>query len=288
MGVVRTNFRHTELFMDHICDQVGTHCTAARLSFIGCEIGDAELHQIATATAKSAKQSSLTWLHLGSNQITDQGARHIATIIRSTKHSLLCLNLWANHISNEGTHHILSTILSEVCVLEELSLARNDIGDEGARHIATAILTNRFPLTSLSLWGNSISDIGAKYITQAIHSAETCPLKILDLGKNLIGVQGACCIAMLLESKKSSLISLSVTGNRMPDNISSLLSMALVCSQPMSVIAIEQLEEMRTETLQIQGPVYLQFATCCKWADVAKYVFSRLTCSFREGNGGER
>ncbi|CAH3156003.1 unnamed protein product, partial [Pocillopora meandrina] len=130
-------------------------------------------------------KSQLSWLDLGENQLTDEGAKYLADAINNNNCQLRTLNLSANNISDIGAQHLAEAINNNNCQLRTLNLSANNISDIGAQHLAEAINNNNCHLSSLFLSGNNISDIGAQHLAKAINN-NNCQLRTLHLWKNNI------------------------------------------------------------------------------------------------------
>eukprot|EP00299_Pterocystis_sp_00344_P016503 c8281_g1_i1.p1 GENE.c8281_g1_i1~~c8281_g1_i1.p1 ORF type:complete len:150 (+),score=21.90 c8281_g1_i1:632-1081(+) len=77
------------------------------------------------------------------NQISDDGARHIATAIGSGKCLLTHLCLRYNQISNHGAHHIATVIESGQCSLKDLDLNSNVMSGAVSAVISQAVKHHR-------------------------------------------------------------------------------------------------------------------------------------------------
>ncbi|RUS28514.1 hypothetical protein BC938DRAFT_481797, partial [Jimgerdemannia flammicorona] len=123
----------------------------------------------------------LTWLHLGSNNIGEDGAKAVAKVIE-TNTTLTRLDMSSNLIWKEGAMAIAKALEINNTLIQ-LNLGSNNIGNEGAKAVAKALKSNK-TLISLDLPSNNIGEEGAKAIAKAIETNKT--LKYLDLSSNSI------------------------------------------------------------------------------------------------------
>ncbi|KJE90938.1 hypothetical protein CAOG_08585 [Capsaspora owczarzaki ATCC 30864] len=128
------------------------------------KIGNAEVHAIAAAL----KETKLTELYLGWNQIGDVGAK------------------------------VLAEALQENRTLTVLGLYHNEIGDAGAHAIVEAVKAHS-TLSEIYLHANLISDVGARAIAETLKEKTT--LNLLDLRENYIGSAAAQLLREVLEAK---------------------------------------------------------------------------------------
>ena len=136
-------------------------------------------------------KSQLSWLDLGGNQLTDEGAQYLAEAINNNNNCQpRTLDLRGNKISDIGAQHLAEAINNNNCQLHTLNLRGNKISDIGAQHLAEAINNNNCQLRTLDLWGNNISDIGAQHLAEAINNFN-CQLHTLNLRGNKISDIGA-------------------------------------------------------------------------------------------------
>ena len=111
------------------------------------------------ATAQGALKS-LEVLDLSSNEIGDEGLRHLSdALARGAAPALKDLTVWGNKIGDEGIRHLADALVRGAApALEELYLERNQIGDEGVRHLGDALARSAAPkLWSLNLDRNQAS-----------------------------------------------------------------------------------------------------------------------------------
>ena len=131
-------------------------------------------------------------LRLHCNEITAEGARHLAAVVPTCRVSVLDLS--DNALSSAGAASI-GVALAASRSMSQLYLRSNAIGDAGVRDIALA-LPSASRLTHLDLSDNRILDEGATYLASAL--ALSPALENLCLACNQIGDQGAARIAVAL------------------------------------------------------------------------------------------
>ena len=188
-------------------------------------------------------------LHLDNNNITEEVANDIATVISSNE-GLQKLNLGGNNFQTSGTIAIvksLQTISSLIILcldhnnityeaaddialaitcnvnLQELDLSVNDFQTFGTIKIAKS-LQNISSLTKLCIYHNNITDKAADDIAAAI----LCNIKLqeLNLGGNNLQTSGTIKIAKGLQ-KISSLMKLCISYNNITDEAADDILMAI-------------------------------------------------------------
>ena len=128
-------------------------------------------------------------LNLTSNNITDEGVKHLATALTHTNCKLNRLNLGRNNITGEDVKHLSTALTHTNCKLNSLNLWDNNITDEGVKHLSTALTHTNCKLNSLNLWDNNITDEGVKHLSTALKHT-TCKLNSLFLIGNQITQKG--------------------------------------------------------------------------------------------------
>ncbi|OCT80792.1 hypothetical protein XELAEV_18027603mg [Xenopus laevis] len=117
-----------------------------------------------------SKNCFITNLDLRYNNLTDNGAAHIATFLQNNS-SLLCLNIMGN-----------------------------DIGTDGAEHITKALHRNS-SLLSLRMTGNKIGNKGGMLFASMLQVNSS--LEELDLGDCDLGIQSLIALATVLLQNKT-------------------------------------------------------------------------------------
>lgn len=121
------------------------------------------------------------------------------------------LNLYGKYICDEDAQMLSQALTINSC-LNTLNLELCNIGESGITAIAESLQKNR-SLTSLNLATNNSSDEGGIALGKALLLNTT--LEFLDLSNNYISDKGWNAIARaLLENKKSALINLNISRNR--------------------------------------------------------------------------
>lgn len=118
--------------------------------------------------------TSIMNLDLGDSGLTQDGAKHIAKLIKHNG-TVTVLTISGNTIQLEGWQNISKALLTN-CTLETLSLDFNKIGDEEAISIAEGIQGCK-SLRSVDLEGNKIGDEGGRKLFDAVKANKS----IVDL-----------------------------------------------------------------------------------------------------------
>jgi hypothetical protein len=136
----------------------------------GLAMGDAGLESLLRAGGVARV------LRLGSNGISVQGARTLASILQSKDSRLEELYLCGNRLGDEGVS-VLADALKSNCTLRVLDLGRNRFGDQGARDLAEFLRSNS-SLQELNVWGNSIGPSGAAAVAEALRANRSLRLLV--------------------------------------------------------------------------------------------------------------
>ena len=146
------------------------------------------------------------------NNITDEGAKHLAEALKHVNCKLNSLELSNNNITDEGAKHLAEALKHVNCKLNSLDLSKNMITEVGAKHLAEALMHGNCKLNSLDLSGCNIIDIGAKHLAEALKHVN-CKLNSLDLSENMITEVGAKHLAEALKHVNCKLNSLDLSKN---------------------------------------------------------------------------
>ncbi|KAL9965538.1 hypothetical protein ACROYT_G029352 [Oculina patagonica] len=165
------------------------------LHLLSNNIGEHGANGLAEALKKN---TSLTELHLSGNNIGDHGATGLAEALKKNT-SLTVLYLCGNNIGDHGAAGLAEALQTNTS-LTELNLSHNTIGDHGANGLAEALQKNT-SLTVLNLSDNNIGDHGAAGLAEALQNNTS--LTVLDLSDNNIGDEGAAGLAAALQENKS-------------------------------------------------------------------------------------
>lgn len=136
---------------------------------------------------------SLTSVNLSDNQIGDQGAEALATVLPSM--TAFAFDLWLidNQLGDKGAAALAEALPSSMG-LAGLFLASNEIGDRGAAALAQVLPTGN--LCVLNLACNAISSRGAAALAHALPSSTGFSTLVLCF--NQIGDDGAAAFAQVL------------------------------------------------------------------------------------------
>jgi Ran GTPase-activating protein 1 len=115
-----------------LCEALAATKHLTYLDLSDCELGDDGVQEVCCSLSKSDAQ--LEHLDLGSNELTGQGAEHVANYIRDCA-ALRVLRMKDNDITSDGVVLIAAAFrVSEARgTVEELLLDSNNIGTKGAR-----------------------------------------------------------------------------------------------------------------------------------------------------------
>jgi hypothetical protein len=103
--------------------------------------GDERIEIAPIASALRAENSALKFVDLSRNCLGDEDVRLLMNALIDGNHSLETLHLDQNEITDEGAKHIANALPS-LLVLKTLALPENPIGSLGATHILNAIPEN--------------------------------------------------------------------------------------------------------------------------------------------------
>ena len=147
-------------------------------------------------------------LYLSCNPIGDTGASSISEAVRETA-TLKSLILSNCGITSRGAED-LSTALAQNISLEKIDISLNSIGDEGVSHLAEALLQNK-QLKELWIGGGIMTDNGAASLASALTVNNS--LKMLHMGgnKGALTEDGFSAIAHSL-ANKSMFVKLAIPG----------------------------------------------------------------------------
>jgi len=204
------------------------------IDLCGNFLGNAAIAHLASARHLHQLRS----LHLGFNDLTDQGLRALAEIphlsqlrelyLDDNKHlaatglrpladspymaNLRLLDLSGNNLTEPALKVLLNG--EAITRLESLRLAGNDIGDGGVAALARSALLPRMLrfCPSLDLCRNNIGPVGARALAD---SPSVEMLEELDLGSNAIGNTGLTSLAQ--SAYLGKLKRLAVSENRISD-----------------------------------------------------------------------
>lgn len=186
-------------------------------------------------------QEVLLELKLAHTDLDTAAIIAICSILRGDASALAHLDIGGARLAAEQHEDVAkhaATMLGLNRRLQSLCLANCRIGDDSVAHLAQALRTNT-SLTCLDLRANRVKASGAAALADVLlgaadhakthRSAFQPPLKILDLGHNAIGDEGAIALADAV-AKECSLYELHVGANDVDD--AGLDAIAKACHQP--------------------------------------------------------
>ena len=174
-------------------------------------------------------------LDLYSNDITDEGVKHLSTALTHSNCKLNSLNLGYNNITAEGVKHLSKALTHINCKLNSLYLGSNNITDEGVKHLSTALTHSNCKLNSLNLGYNNITAEGVKHLSTALTHIN-CKLNSLNLYNNNITDEAVKHLSTALTHTNCKLNSLNLWNNNITDKGKNLLnSMNINCKVSFSL-----------------------------------------------------
>jgi len=221
---------HKRSFITRSVVSMLIQCHLKTLLLSGNQLGDEELRQLALAAEGTGLSRTLTLLHLGNNNISDDGCRSLVNALRENE-SLEMLDLADNKIGMKGC-----------AALADLLGGTFYAGVDGKSDDRS-----RCPLTCLILAGNPIGDDGLTALCYGSSSggpSEAAPkepaglvctktLSRLFLERTQVGDAGCCSLASVLR-KNGALTLVNIRRNERitagPGGGAMALKESLVCS----------------------------------------------------------
>ena len=120
--------------------------------------------------------SFVTFLDLGDNFISDQGAAFLGDALKANP-GVTSLHLAANKIAEAGAGELAASMKANIC-LSALEMRDNEIGDVGAVFFSEALKGNA-TLTTLGMKNNRIGPSGARMLSAGLRSNKS--LLFLDV-----------------------------------------------------------------------------------------------------------
>ena len=186
-------------------------CELKRLNLGTNYITDEGVKHLATALTHT--NCTLNSLDLENNNITDKAVKHLSTALTHTNCKLNSLNLGDNSITDENVKNLSKALTHTNCKLNILNLSGNNVTDEGVKHLSTALTHTNCKLKSLNLWNNKITDQGVNHLSTAV-THTNCKLNSLDLMNNSLTDQGVKHLSTALTNTNCKLNSLNLFGNK--------------------------------------------------------------------------
>ena len=193
-------------------------------------LGCIEIAKLLSGNEHNQDFCELKRLNLMYNNITDEGVKHLATVLTHTNCKLNSLNLegsgFNKRITDEGVKHLCTALTLANCKLNSLNLGHNNITDEGVIHLATALTHTNCKLNSLNLLRFNITDKAVKHLSTAL-THTNCKLNWLNLKNNNITDEGVEPLSSALTHTNCKLNSLVLKINDLTDEAVKHLSTAL-------------------------------------------------------------
>lgn len=142
---------------------------------------------------------SLEELHLSNNSISDMGVHALAQVLSINNSTLTWLEIHANHITDDGVEY-LAEMLKTNTTLILLGLSFNEIGDRGVQYLANSIAHYNKTLQWLYLASNkAITDASVDYLRDMFRCDQSIQLKALFLNDCSLSMEGAKTLKKIAE-----------------------------------------------------------------------------------------
>jgi Ran GTPase-activating protein (RanGAP) involved in mRNA processing and transport len=158
-------------------------CTILQL--INCEITSNGASLLANALSRNR---TLEQLSLWNNRIGDMGVRSLSNALSFNRNNLKKIDLSDNDITDDGAKY-LAQMLKTNTILTHLTLSRNNISDKGVQQIANALQNRNRTLQKLSFTENKfLTDSSVDYfIDMFTHNRSLRKLWLNDCNLSKIG-----------------------------------------------------------------------------------------------------
>ena len=176
-----------------------------------------------------AENTSLEYLDLEDNSISDQGTKAISQLLQNPKCSIRYLDLKSNSITGVGFHYIADT-LALTTTLDSICLS-NNLFDQGSLSSFTEKLVSTKSLTKLYLDGVLNNGSGLSYIASGLQGNTS--LRLLSLCSNGIKQSGLRSLATALE-KNSTIQELNLTNNKISSEGCARLSKGIAANRSLT------------------------------------------------------
>ena len=181
-----------EASLQLVCDGLKKNTTVQRAYFVNIELSGAKS---ASHLVNMLNESGLRELHLGENDLGDEGVAALVEGILKGNTALQFLNLRSNGITAACALSLQGLVVNSQYLLG-LDLSNNELGDVGAQAIARGLKHSSCLLKSLDLSFNQINDAASKGITTMLRTNKD--LQNLNLSFNNLGDRGAQLIVSAL------------------------------------------------------------------------------------------
>jgi Ran GTPase-activating protein (RanGAP) involved in mRNA processing and transport len=161
----------------------------------------AEIIVKALLTESTIEMSNLKVLNLCNNELRDNGAKHIASLL-DTNTSIEHLWLSANMIGDDGTEAICNSLRHNK-TLQQMSLRANLITDKGAKFVGDLLLVTT-TLTHLTINYNQIKEGGADHIYKCLEQNPTLTFLFLYKRHGMVTSLNQLCRRNLNNKKQQS------------------------------------------------------------------------------------
>lgn len=234
-----------------VCESLGTALRAATaappplrvLELSACSLDDGALCALASAVVSSGAR--LRVLKLGLNAVGPRGCEALAPVVRAAPASLQQLDLSDNPIGDGGVSALAAALTGSAApgphgaagaeeagggpALEILRLSAAGLGADGARALAAVALPSLLRLRLLDLGFNLVGDDGAAEVARAL--ADLPALRTLVLRETGAADSAARALGAALESGLGLSV-LSLGSNRVGDDGARALASALARGAP--------------------------------------------------------
>ncbi|KAM6204215.1 NACHT, LRR and PYD domains-containing protein 6 [Sarcoramphus papa] len=160
---------------------VGPGCRVQKLWLWQCRLTEASC---GTLAAVLPAIPSLTELHLGDNELGDEGVRRLSEGLRDPACRLQSLRLWRCRLT-EASCGTLAAVLPASPSLTELHLGDNELGDGGVRRLSEGLRDPACRLQMLSLWQCRLTGACCEDLCAVLSASRS--LENLDLSENDLG-----------------------------------------------------------------------------------------------------
>ncbi|MDP5110348.1 MAG: hypothetical protein NWP47_03060 [Rickettsiaceae bacterium] len=150
-------------------------------SVIDLQVDSNDIDDLSESAEALKNNRSLKKIDFSANNLGDEGAKILSTILEIGNINLAELILINCEIKDEGVRYLASA-LKKNDTLESLFLESNEIKDQGAEYLATMLETNN-ALVMLYLNNNQITNIGAEFFIKVSKVNITIHFISLDFNK---------------------------------------------------------------------------------------------------------